>query len=180
MTQLPQRDVLLDRITEARKNLREADESFAERMKLARIAEQQNLTDLLDVAIRQAYNSGLSIAAIQRAYPTRAFSTIKQSLERTEHLPVFTPNVIEPFVSGYTFYLDKTIDPMVITVSDNWESVDFEIYYLDDGKLMLSLQTIITEDENYGAEIISQLDGMLSGDLYYKVEKWILEHGGLA
>lgn len=176
MTQLPQRDVLLDRITEARKNLREADESFAERMKLARIAEQQNLTDLLDVAIRQAYNSGLSIAAIQRAYPTRAFSTIKQSLERTEHLPVFTPVASTHEDSEYTFYLDKTIDPMVITVSNALDSIDFEIYYLDDGKLMLNVISAYL----VGNPIVDQLDGVLSGDLYYKVEKWILEHGGLA
>jgi hypothetical protein len=137
--------------------------------------EMANLQTQIDLAVRYAFESGESKAAILRALGTKDYNTLNASLERTS---LVTEIVGETWLDNVYQLLDDGKHLMVEYVEHGSRKLSgiatFNIVRTVDGRVMLLSVTPLW-DEGYvnRNDVVAALDGAHDGEYYDEVVEWL-------
>jgi hypothetical protein len=163
----------LDAVSRARQAFVIARSTLEARLREQVRDELANLQTQVDIAVRYAFDSGESKAAIMRAMGTKDYNTMVASLERTQGVAEVVgadPLAgIYQLVDGYLHveYVDHGPDKF------NGVAV-FEIKGLDGGAIMLlGDRPLWNEDYTIRNDAIAALDGKTDGHYFDEVIAWL-------
>lgn len=163
----------LDAVSKARQAFVIARSTLEARLREQMREELTNLQTQVDIAVRYAFDSGESKAAIMRAMGTKDYNTMVASLERTQGVAEVVG--ADPLANVYQLvdgklhvdYADHGADKF------NGEAV-FEIKQLDGGAVMLlGDRPLWNEDYTVRNDAIAALDGKTDGHYYDEVIAWM-------
>lgn len=163
----------LDAVSKARQAFVIARSTLEARLREQMREELTNLQTQVDIAVRYAFDSGESKAAIMRAMGTKDYNTMVASLERTQGVAEVVG--ADPLANVYQLvdgklhvdYADHGADRF------NGEAV-FEIKQLDGGAVMLlGDRPLWNEDYTVRNDAIAALDGKTDGHYYDEVIAWM-------
>lgn len=163
----------LDAVSKAKQAYMLARTTLEARLREQMRKELANLQTQVDIAVRYAVDAGESKASILRALGTKDYNTLNASLERTQGVA----EVVGADPLGNVYTLDDDVLKVRYvnhgTQQYNGEA-SFDIKRLDDGKiLLLSRDSLWSEDYTVRNDAVMALDGRSDGEYYDEVIKWI-------
>lgn len=165
----------LDAVAKARQAFVVARTTLEQRLREQMAEELSNLQTQVDVAVRYAYDSGESKAAIMRAMGTKDYNTMNASLVRTSAVSEVVGD--DPLGDVYSRVGEALFVSYVNHGEDklNGKSV-FAIRTLDDGRIMLSADAPLW-DETFTVrnDAVAVLDGRFDGKYYDEAVAWLSE-----
>lgn len=176
MSKLSQR---LDAVARARQAFVLARTTLEQRLRDQMAEELTNLQTQVDIAVRYAFDSGESKAAIMRAMGTKDYNTMQSSLERTQGVS----EVVGADPLGDVYFVMHTPDGDRLDVNyvnhgdDRLNgSASFDIRRLDDGRIMFTaLSPLWDETFTVRNDAVAVLDGKFDGKYYDEVVAWLSE-----
>jgi hypothetical protein len=172
MTKLSAR---LDAVAKARQAYVVARATLEQRLRDQMREELSNLQTQVDIAVRYAFDTGESKAAIMRAMGTKDYNTMNSSLERTQGVAEIVG--ADPYAHVY-----KVVDNILhVTWINHGEEkyngvASFNITTLEDGKLMLfGRERLWNDDYTVRNDAIALLDGQTDGKYYDEVVQWMAQ-----
>lgn len=164
----------LDAVSRARQAFVNARTTLEARLREQMQKELSNLQTQIDIAVRYAFDSGESKAAIMRALGTKDYRTMQGSLDRTTAVAeIIGANPLDSIYS---------IDNNVLSVEYNNHGTQrysgvaqFDVKKLDDGRvLFLSKTPLWNDDYTIRNDVVVALDGKTDGEYYEEAVSWIL------
>lgn len=165
----------LDAVSKARQAYVLARATLEQRLRDQMRDELSNLQTQVDIAVRYAYDSGESKAAIMRAMGTKDYNTMRSSLERTEGVAQIVG--ADPLGDVYNLSEDRSL----LCVNyfnhgpDKFNGVaTFEMKRLDNGGLLLlGREPLWNSDYTVRNDAIAALDGKSDGYYYDEAVEWL-------
>lgn len=167
----------LDAVSKARSAYVLAKTTLEQRLREQMREELSNLSTQVDIAVRYAYDSGESKAAIMRAMGTKDYGTMQSSLERT----VAVKEVVgeNPLNRMYSIDDDGTLNVNYVNhgTLGYTGSAKFKIRDTMNGILLFALDPLWNSDYTKRNDIVAALDGVSDGEYYDEAIEWIKEQG---
>lgn len=169
----------LDAVSKARQAYVLARTTLEQRLREQMRDELLNLQTQVDIAVRYAFDSGESKAAIMRAMGTKDYNTMRASLERTQG--VTEVRGTDPL--GETYWITESEDGHRLNVryvnhgpnKANGKAM-FHMKTLEDGRLFLiALDPLWNANYTVRNDAVALLDGKSDGFYYEEVVDWIAE-----
>jgi hypothetical protein len=164
----------LDAISKAKQAYVLAKTTLEQRLREQIKSELANMQTQMDIAIRYAYDSGESKANILRALGTKDYNTLNESLKRTSGVTEVVGD--DPLANVYSLMGE---DMLVVTYDSHGPNkysgeATFNIKRLDDGNiLLLSLDSLWSEDYKTRNDVVAVLDGKTDGYYYDEAVEWL-------
>lgn len=167
----------LDAVAKARQAYVLARTTLEQRLREQMAEELSNLQTQVDVAVRYAFDSGESKAAIMRAMGTKDYNTMNASLVRTQGVS----EVVGADPLGDTYFVMHTPDGDRLDVNYVNHGDDklngqasFDIRKLDDGRVMFVARESLWDDTfTVRNDAVAVLDGRFDGKYYEEVIGWL-------
>lgn len=170
----------LDAVARARQAFVLARATLEQRLRDQMAEELTNLQTQVDIAVRYAFDSGESKAAIMRAMGTKDYNTMQSSLERTQGVA----EVVGADPLGDVYWKltgENGASLLVVNYVNHGDDKlngksDFEVRVLDDGRTMLSAYAPLW-DETFTVrnDAVAVLDGKFDGKYYEEAVAWLSE-----
>ena len=170
----------LDAVSKARTAFVVAKATLEQRLREQMKEELGNLQTQVDIAVRYAFDSGETKAAIMRAMGTKDYGTMQASLDRTQRVKeVVGENPLDRVYSLHDF--DNILE---VTYVNHGESkytgtARFAIHFIDGGRILLLAETPVwNSDYTVRNDVVVALDGVQDGLYYTEAVEWIREKLG--
>lgn len=165
----------LDAVTKAKTAYVMARATLEARLREQMANELSNLQTQIDIAVRYAFDSGESKAAILRALGTKDYGTLNASLDRTETVTQITG---ENWLDNVYQIIDNGKYLMVDYDSHGTREITgvatFEIITTVDGRTLFSSVTPLwNEDYTIRNDVVGVLDGQFDNEYYYEAANWL-------
>lgn len=165
----------LDAVTKAKTAYVMARATLEARLREQMANELSNLQTQIDIAVRYAFDSGESKAAILRALGTKDYGTLNASLERTDAV---TEIAGESWLDNVYQLLDNGKHLMVDYDNHGTREITgvatFEIITTVDGrKLFSSVTPLWNDDYTIRNDVVGVLDGQFDNEYYYEAVAWL-------
>lgn len=165
----------LDAVTKAKTAYVMSRATLEARLREQMANELSNLQTQVDIAVRYAFDSGESKAAILRALGTKDYGTLNASLGRTDAVAEIAGR---DWLNDSYQLIDNGKYLMVEYQEHGTRQIDgvatFEVITTVDGRTLFSSVTPLWNDDyTIRNDVVGVLDGQFDNEYYYEAISWI-------